>query len=81
MKSSRADKFDKLFAGRSVASNIQEHNDDDDDNSNTSQIIDEKHLHVGKKLEKVNSWNDSDLSFQENPLTPRDQEEPVNLFY
>jgi hypothetical protein len=29
-RSSRADKFVKIFAGRSVASNIQEHNDDND---------------------------------------------------
>ena len=78
VRTSKTEKFEKLFAGGpSVASNADEENenedeDDDDENDelNTSRIIDQRdkrHLNVNRQ-EAVNSWNDSELSFQDNPI-------------
>ena len=48
-----------------------EEEDDDDEGLDTSQILDQndnQHLYVNRGVDKVNSWNDSDLSFQDNPI-------------
>jgi hypothetical protein len=48
-----------------------EYEEDDDEGLDTSQILDQndnQHLYVNRGAEKVNSWNDSDLSFQDNPI-------------
>jgi hypothetical protein len=48
-----------------------EYEEEDDEGLDTSQILDQndnQHLYVNRGAEKVNSWNDSDLSFQDNPI-------------